>query len=180
MKHLILAIVITAFSTAASAAEPLAGYIVLTNNDTIQCKIKGGRFLNNPFYGITIINEKGEDESLPSKDKKIVAFGFVENLRSFHYMFVDVGDKLENGFYQLIVNGLKYKLLSRPATVYGGNPTYVLFNQNHDFTKFEPCVLCPWKKQLRKLLKDDPKALEQVESASRVNIPKFVIDINKL
>ncbi len=180
MKHIILVIIVSAISIAARTAEPLNGYIVMANNDTIQCKIKSGRFLNNPFNGITIINEQGKDESLPSKDKKIIAFGFVENLRSFHYLFVDVGDKLESGFYQLIVNGLKYKLYSRPTTVYGGNPTYVLFNQKNDFTKFEPCVVCPWKKQLRQLLKDDLKALEHIENASRVDIPKFVKDINKL
>jgi len=179
MKRLLIAIIITAYSTAARAGEPLPGYVVMANNDTIQCKIKSGRFLSNPFYGITIINEQGVDEKLPSKNKKIIAFGFVEKLKSFHYLFVDVGDKLENGFYQLIVDGLKYKLYGRPTTLYGGNPTYVLFNQNRDFTKFEPCVVCPWKKQLRELFKDDPKALEHVEIASRVNIPKFVIDINK-
>ncbi len=114
-----------------------------------------------------------------SRNKKIIAFGFIENARSYHYLFVDVGDKLESGFYQLIVNGLKYKLYSRPTTVYGGNPTYVLFNQNHDFTKFESCVVCPWKKQLRELLKDDPTALEHIENATRVDIPKFVLEINK-
>jgi hypothetical protein len=179
MKYLLLVIIITTFSRAAGAADTLRGYVVMANSDTVHCKIKGGRFLSNPFHGITIINEQGEDESLPSKNKKIIAFGFVENLRSYHYLFVDVGDKLESGFYQLIVNGLKYKLYTRPTTVYGGNPTYVLFTPNHEFTKFEPCVVCPWKKQLRALLKDDPKALEQIENASRVDIPKFVIDINK-
>lgn len=179
MKQVLLAILIATFSTASAATEPLAGYIVMANNDTILCKIKSGRFLSNPFNGITIVNEQGEDEVLPSKTKKIIAFGFVENLKSFHYLFVEVGDKFETGFYQRIVDGRKYKLYGRPTTVYGGNPTYVLFNQVGDFTKFEPCVLCPWKKQLRELLKDDAQALEKVESAPRVDIPKFVIDINK-
>jgi len=180
MKHIILVIIVTVFSIAASATEPLNGYIVMTNSDTIQCKIKGGRFLNNPFHGIIIINEGGKEESLPSKEKKIIAFGFVEKSRSYHYLFVDVVDKFESGFYQLIVNGFKYKLYSRPTTVYGGNPTYVLFNQNEVFAKFEPCVVCPWKKQLRELLKDDLKALEHIENALRVDIPKFVLEINKL
>lgn len=180
MKQITIVIILTIFSIAAHAAEPLKGYIVMANNDTIQCKIKSGRFLNNPFYGITIINEQGEDEAFNSRDRKIIAFGFTEKLNSFHYLFVDVGDKLESGYYQLIVNGPHYKLYGRPTTLYGGNPTYVLFNQNRDFTKFEPCVVCPWKKQLRELLKDDPKALEHIENASRVDIPRFVTEINKL
>ncbi len=179
MKHLLLAIIVATFSNVARAAEPLTGYIVMANNDTIQCRIKAGRFLNNPFFGITVINEQGEAETLPSRDKKIIAFGFVENLRRYDYLFVDVGDKLESGFYQLIVNGPKYKLYAKPTTLYGGNPTYVLFNPSREFAKFEPCVVCPWKKQLRVLLKDDTKALAAVENAPRVNIPQFVMDINK-
>lgn len=179
MKRLLLGILIACFSTVAYAAEPLNGYIVLANHDTIACKIKGGRFLNTPFHGITIINEEGEAEYLPSREKKILAFGFVENLRRFDYLFIDVGDKLESGFYQLNVNGPKYKLYYKPTTVYGGNPTYVLFNPAREFAKFEPCILCPWKKQLHALLKDDPKALAAVENAPRVNIPQFVIDINR-
>ena len=179
MRHVLLVMIMAILTLAGRAAEPLTGYIVLANKDTIQCKIKGGRFLSNPFHGITVINEQGEAESLPSRDKKIIAFGFVENLKRFDYLFVDVGDKLENGFYQLVVNGPRYKLYGRPSTLYGGNPLYVLFNPTGEFAKFEPCVVCPWKKQLRVLLKDDPNAIAAVENAPRVNIPRFVMDINK-
>ncbi len=179
MKQLIQFIIITTFAISAGATEPLPGYIVTEDKDTIQCKIKGGRFLNTPFYGITVINEQGEDERLPSKTRKIIAFGFIEKMKSYHYIYVDVKDKLENGFYQRIVSGLKYQLYIRPKTVADGLPTYVLFNQNQEFTKFEPCVLCPWRKQLRELLKDDAKALEHVDKASRVNFSQFVLDINK-
>jgi hypothetical protein len=179
VKHLLLAFLITTFSAAAGAADLLPGYVVMANHDTVHCKIKGGKFLSNPFYRVTIVSETGEEETLPSQTKKIIAFGFVEKLRSFHYLFVDVGDKLESGFYQLVVDGLKYQLYGRPATLYGGNPTYVLFNPKRDFKKFEPCVLCPWKKQLRELFKDDPAALQHLENASRVDIPSLVIDLNK-
>ena len=178
MKFVIQLIIITTFSITAQAAELLPGYVVMANNDTVICKIKGGRFLNVPFNGVTIINEQGEEQSYTRKDKKIIAFSFVENRVLYDYKFVDVADKSESGFYQRIVNGARYKLYMRPATVYGGNPTYVLFNPSGEFTYFEPCVVCPWKKQLRELLKDDPKALALVDNAPRVNIPKFVQDIN--
>ena len=180
MKRFLLFIVITTFSIAARAAEPLPGYVVMANNDTVNCKIKSGRFLNNPYYFITIINEQGEEQIIKAKDKKVLAFGFVEKLRKFDYLFVDADNKSDIGFYQQIFNGSKYKLYGRPAEVYGGNPTYVLFNVAGKFVKFEPCILCPWKRQLRELLKDDPKALELVEDAPRVNIPKFVMDIDKV
>lgn len=180
MKRFRLFILLPIFSLAARAAEPLAGYVVMENSDTIKCKIKSGRFLANPYYGITIINEQGEEQTFKGKDKKIIAFGFEENLRRYDYLFVDVGDKSENGFYQRLVNGSKYKLYSQPPTIYGGNPTYVLYNQKGEFVKFEPCLVCPWRKQLREFLKDDAKAVELVEDAPRVNIPKFVLDINKV
>lgn len=180
MKRLLLVIFITTFSLAARAVDLLDGYIVMANNDTLKCKIKGGRFLNVPFSGVTIVNEKGEEQAFRAKEQAIIAFGFVERFSRYDYMFVNTGDKTETGFYQRLVNGAKYKLYSRPTTVYGGNPTYVLFNPSGAFTLFEPCVVCPWKKRLREFLKDDPKALELVEDAPRVNIPKFVIDLNKV
>lgn len=178
MRLLTATLVGLLLSFAARAVDTHPGYIVLAEGDTVTCTIKGGRFLQRTFYGITVIDEGGKDTFLPSKEKKILGYGFSDGLRTYHYRFVDVGDKLENGFYQLLDNGPKYRLYGRPTTVYGGNPTYVLFN-GEAFTKFEPCVVCPWKKGLRELLKDDPEALEAVEKASRVDIPSFVRGLNK-
>ncbi len=178
MKKVFLCLLITTLSNAAFAVDLLEGYIVTASGDTIRCKVKGGKFLTSPFNGISIINN-GVEEQVRSKDQSIMAFGFTERGISYHYLYVNVGDKLENGFYQLLVNGTRYKLYTRPTQVYGGNPTYVLFNPAGRFTYFEPCVVCPWKKQLRHLLQDDPTALEKVDNASRVNIPKFVKEINE-
>lgn len=179
MNRLLLALSLILSSFVSKAADPVSGYYVTAGSDTVRCKIKSGRFLSTPFYGITVINESGDEERLPSKDKKLLAFGFTEGFSTFHYHFFDVGSKTENGFYQLLVKG-RYKLYGRPTTVYGGNPTYVLVTPSEAFTQFEPCVLCPWKKQLRDLLKDDAEALTLVENAPRVDIPKFVSEINKL
>ena len=179
MKQLILLLLITTSSFAAHAAEALPGYIVLASHDTVQCKIKGGKFLTSPFQRITIINEHGQDETLPSKGKKIIAFGFIENMRRYDYLFLDTGDRLETGFFQLLVDGSRYKLYVHPTTIYGGNSTYVLFTPTGEFAKFEPCVVCPWKKQLRELLRADAAALAEVDNASRINVPKFVLEINK-
>lgn len=182
MKRILLLLIISVFLMAASAraVELHDGYIVKEFNDTVKCKVKGGRFLSSPFYGITIVDEQGKEQFLRALDKKITAFGFVKNFTVYHFLFVKVGDRLENGFYQLIVNGPRYKLYSRPKIVADGIPAYLLFNPSGEFKTFEPCILCPWKKQLRELLRDDANALEQVENAPRVNIPKFVMDINKV
>jgi hypothetical protein len=79
-----------------------------------------------------------------------------------------------------MVDGEKYKLYGRATTVQGGLPTWILFNPAGQFVKFETAFLSPWKKQLRELLKDDPKALEAVEEVSaKSNIPIFVAGLNK-
>lgn len=179
MKRLLIFTVILSFTIAARSAELLDGYIVTADHDTVQCKIKGGRFLLTPFSGAVMINAQGEEQSFGAKDKKVIAFGFTERYARYHYLYVDAGNKTESGYYQLLVNGPRYKLYSRPTTVYGGNPTYVLFNPAGQFTLFEPCLVCPWRKQLREFLKDDAKALALVETAPRVNIPKFATEINK-
>jgi hypothetical protein len=179
MKRTVLFIIIICFSIAARAVDLLDGYIVTAGNDTLRCKIKGGRFLTVPFRGATMINEQGEEQSFGAREKKVIAFGFVERFFRYDYLYVETGDQLESGYFQRIVNGARYKLYSRPTTVQGGNPTYVLFNPAGQFVKFDPCILCPWRKQLREFLKDDPKALELVENAPRVNIPKFVVALNK-
>jgi hypothetical protein len=134
---------------------------------------------NVHFYGITKIDSEGNKEVFRAKDKSVIAFGYVERGKRYDFLYVEAGNKEEHGFYQRLINGPKYKLYGRPSTVQGGNPTYVLFNLSSEFTKFEPCVLCPWKKLLREFLKDDAKALELVENAPRYNIPQFVVDINK-
>jgi hypothetical protein len=57
---------------------------------------------------------------------------------------------------------------------------YVLFNAAGEWVKFETCVLCPWKKGMREVFKDDAKALEALANASYpINVPKFVAEVNK-
>jgi hypothetical protein len=92
----------------------------------------------------------------------------------------------ESGFYQQLVNGPKYRLYTHVLTssTYPGvtmeHPQYVAFNAAGDVVKFETCLACPWKKQLRNLLKDDTKALELLESGvDRKKIAEFVVEINK-
>jgi hypothetical protein len=60
------------------------------------------------------------------------------------------------------------------------SPVYVLVTPAGDYVRFDPCVMCPWKKQLRTLLKDDANALELLETSAKAkDIPGFVLEINK-
>jgi hypothetical protein len=70
-------------------------------------------------------------------------------------------------------------LYGRPPQVQGDLPTYVLFNPSGEFAKLEQCFICPWKKQLRELLKDDPKALAAIERMPPLTMTMFTYLINK-
>ena len=186
MRRLLIFILCLIFTSTAQAAEYLDGYIVLANKDTVKCKFKAGGFIRSTsFNRIVIITEQGEEQVFRAHDKKILGYGFVERGRRYDFLFVDVKPKAESGFYQRIVDGDKYKLYAHVLSSQGypgistAQPQYVLFNTAGAFEKFETCVLCPWKKQLRQLLKDDANALEILENTSRLEIPNFVVAINK-
>ena len=189
MKRLLLLVALFTLSASSKAADYLPGYIVLENNDTVQCKFKLGGFIlaTNFFNKLTVVNEQGEEQVYKAADKKVLAYGFVDGGRRFDYLYVDVKSKTESGFYQRIINGQHYKLYRHfvSAGGYGGissaSPIYVLFNPAGEYVRFDPCVVCPWKKQLRELMKDDPKALDVLENkAKRLDIPGFVFELNKV
>lgn len=187
MKSLLVFMVGVSCTLTSYATEFIEGYIVFPNNDTVKCKFKIGGFISatNFFNKLTVVTSEGEEKVYFAKDKELLAYGVVEKGRRYDYLFVETKVKSEKGFYQRIVDGRKYKLYSHliSSSSYPGinssSLQYVLFNTKGEFEKFETCLACPWKKQLRSLLKDDTKALEILETASRLNIPKFVIEINK-
>ena len=185
MRKLLTILIILSCSLISRAAEYLDGYVVMANSDTVKCKFKVKGFLNSvSFYRITITTEEGKEQSFRAQDKKILGYGFTEKGKRYDYIYVDLKPKSESGFYQRIINGDKYKLyvhMTSTSTYPGistAMPQYVLFNPAGQFEKFETCVLCPWKKQLRELLKEDAKALEALETTSRLEIESFVLKIN--
>lgn len=182
MKTLLIVMMGMTFSIASQAAsppEPLVGYVVMANNDTVKCKIKTGRFLENPFTGIKIINEQGEEHNIRPKDKQVIAFGFFEKFRWYHFLLIEAGDRSEHGYYQRLVYG-NYKLYCHPVKVQYQLSQYVLFNPAGQFIKFETAILTPWKRLVKELLKDDAKALEAAEQlTNNTNIPLFVRALNK-
>ena len=187
MKILLTLIAVIYLSAAGNATEVLDGYVIMPNKDTVKCKfnIKSLRKYS-PFYEIRAVMENGEEQAFRAKDKKILGYGFMDLGISYHFWYIEMKQKSESGFYQQLINGTKYRLYRHmlSSSTYPGvsmnHPQYVLFNAAGDFVKFETCILCPWKKQLREVLKDDTTALELLESnADRNKIPEFVAEINK-
>lgn len=184
-RIIMLYILVLGFSARGYAADFLDGYIVMANKDTVQCRFKSGGFFRSiSFKRIEVTTAEGEKQVYRADDKKILGFGVVERGIRYDFIYVELKPRSESGFYQRIVDGGKYKLYVHTVVSQGypgvstAQPQYVLFNPAGEFRKFETCVLCSWKKQLRELLKDDEKALALLETASRLEIPKFVLAIN--
>lgn len=174
MKHLLLLIFIVTISAAARSADLYDGYVVMTNNDTVKCKVKSG-----DFSGVTVINEQGEKEVYRIKDEKIIAFGYFKEGRRYDYFFLNLGSNNDKGFYQRTVNGPKYVFYGRPPQVQGGSFTYVLYKQSGEYLKFDACsAFCPWKKKLREFLSDDENAGKAIDMASPSSLSLYVAHLN--
>lgn len=174
MKQLLLFITVITFSIAARSADLFDGYIVMTSNDTVKCKIRSG-----DFNGVTVISEQGEKEVYRSKDEKIIAFGYFKEGRWVNYLFLNLDSKSDRGFYQRTVNGPKYIFYGRPPQVQGGSFTYILYKQTGEFLKFDACSgFCPWKKKLREFLSDDQNASKTIDMASPSSLSLYVAHLN--
>jgi hypothetical protein len=174
MRSLLVFLFIVCISLSSRANDSIDGYVIMANKDTVKCKfsLRSLRVFR-PFYLIKVRTETGEEQTFRAKDKKILGYGFKDMGVQYHFWYIEMKKKSESGFYQQLINGPKYKL-------YTALPYYVLFAPTGDFVQFEACILCPWKKQLRELLKDDTKALELLENgADRNKIIDFVSAINR-
>lgn len=187
MKKIVFIILLAIVSISSRGADYLDGYVVFANNDTMKCKFKLGGFIvaTNFFNRLTIVNDKGEEQLYKAHEKKILAYGFVDGGRRFNYQYFEVEPKVESGFYQRINNSPRYKLFRHMVSTSGGvvgsvSPVYVLLTPAGNYVRFDPCIACPWKRKLRKLLQDDPKALDILENQAKAkDIPAFVLELNK-
>ena len=187
MKSLLVAVFIICLSLSSRAEDRIDGYVIMANKDTVKCTFSFRSLKKiSPFYEIRVVMENGEEQAFRAKDKTILGYGFRDFGVAYDFWYIEMKQKSESGFYRQLINGPKYRLYSHmlSSSTYAGvstsHPQYVLFNATGNFVKFENCMVCPWKKQLREVLKEDTKALELLESvAERNKIPEFVATINK-
>ena len=187
MKVLFLLLAAVCISTISNAAAFIDGYVILANKDTVRCQFDTKSLRKfSPFYEIRVTTENGEEQVYRAKDKKILGYGFRDLGIAYDFWYIEMKQKSESGFYQQLINGPKYKLYSHmlSSSTYAGvavsNPQYVVYNAAGEFVQFETCVLCPWKKKLREIFKEDTKALELVNNTSYpVDVSKLVSTVNK-
>jgi hypothetical protein len=187
MHKILLLVTVMVICTSGKAAEFLDGYVILASKDTVKCQFRTSTLRKfSPFYEIRVVMEGGEEQAFRAKDKKILGYGFRDLGIAYDFWYIEMKQKSESGFYQQLINGPKYRLYSHmlSSSTYPGismnHAQYVLFNAAGEWVKFETCVLCPWKKGMREVFKDDAKALEALANASYpINVPKFVAEVNK-
>jgi hypothetical protein len=172
------------FSNFGKAQELRNGYVVLTKDDTVACKIVFGGPNGTNKTQVSTITADGKDKIYKTKDKQVLAYGFDQMGVPFDYLFVDLGRKVETGFFRLIENGNPYKLYvqNNSETVNGvttTTPYYVLFNGRGGSLDFLVSGVSGWKNKLEVFLKDDPKAKENLKSVNRQEIVKFIKSLNE-
>jgi len=172
------------FSQNGEAQELKNGYVVLSKSDTIACKIVFGGPNGTDKTQISTITADGKEKIYKTKDKKVLAYGFDQMGVPFDYLFVDLGRKVETGFFRLIENGNPYKLYiqNNSETVNGvttTTPYYVLFNARGDSIDFLVSGVSGWKKKLEEFLNDDPEAIENLKSVNRQDVLKFIKSLNE-
>ncbi len=59
-------------------------------------------------------------------------------------------------------------------------PFYALFNPNGEYVDLTTHLSGNWKRNLRKILNDNPEALKEVENISRKDLPYFIKKLNKI
>lgn len=172
------------FTKNGEAQELRDGYVVLAKKDTLACKIVFGGPKGTDKTRVSTMKPDGEEKIYKTKDKQVLAYGFYQMGVPFDYLFVDLGQKVETGFFRLIENGNPYKLYvqNNNETVHGvttTTPYYVLFNDSGASIDFLVSGVSGWKKKLEGFLKDDPEAIEKLESVNRQDVLKFIKSLNE-
>lgn len=172
------------FSQNGEAQELKNGYIVLAKSDTIVCKIVFHGPNGTDKTQVSTIAADGQEKIYKTKDKQVLSYGFDQMGVPFDYLFVDLGRKVETGFFRLIENGNPYKLYvqNTKETVNGvttTTPYYVLFNARGESIDFFVSGVSLWRKKLGVFLKNDPKAIESLKSVNRHDVLKFIKSLNE-
>ncbi|QYH39458.1 hypothetical protein GYM62_11935 [Algoriphagus sp. NBT04N3] len=166
------------------AQDYIDGYYVLSGKDTVAAKIKiGGKKISTNYYALVV---KGEDETpvvFKAKDKKIGAYGYQVGWNRFDYRFIEIEKTNDGGFFRQIVYGPHYQLyLHMVSTNVNGVvttlPHYGLYKSNGEFVYLTVHLLGNWKRNLRKILADNPTALSEVEELNKNDIPEFITRLN--
>ncbi|GMQ24653.1 hypothetical protein Aoki45_13350 [Algoriphagus sp. oki45] len=167
--------------------EYLDGYYLLHGQDTIYSKIKvGGKKISSGYYFLVIPGQEpgSKDIVYAVKEKKVAGYGIYYMGKWEDYRYVKVENSNDQGFYRQIEYGPNYLLyvLMVSTNVNGivtTLPQYALFKPEGEFVVLTTNVLGNWKKNLKKILQDNPEALAQVDQVGRNEIPEFIEKLNR-
>ncbi|MFC3881620.1 hypothetical protein ACFOSV_15605 [Algoriphagus namhaensis] len=186
MKKLLVTSLLCLVFGLAWAQNYVNGYVLFAEQDTVKCQIKiGGKKADTNYYALVIKNQKGEaeDEVYKAKEGKVIGYGIREFGAELDYRNVEISGTNDGGFFKLVDNGPNYKLyLHMVSTSTNGVvttlPQYAMYKPNGEYVILTTHMLGNWKKNLRKILADNPKYLPEVEKVGRMEIPEFVEKLN--
>jgi hypothetical protein len=185
MKYFLSLACLLLFIQTVTAQDFAEGYYVSMAQDTVPCLIKiGGKKISSNYSVLVIQGESDEPVVYKAKERKIAAYGFNIPDEKIDYRFVELEKTNDEGFFRQIDYGPKYQLYLRMVStnvngVVTTLPQYAIFNPDGTYYDLTTHLLGNWKKNLKKLLSDQPEALLALEEINRNQIPEFVERLNK-
>ncbi|MGY6521132.1 MAG: hypothetical protein ACXIUD_05345 [Mongoliitalea sp.] len=184
MKNLI-AVACLFVSLNAMANDLVNGFVVFSNQDTVQTQIKiSGRAPITNSEELVVV-QNGEEKVYKATRKEVLAYGFEFAQVSYTYRFFDIKKSYGSGFFRLIEGGenfelyeMKVKGIERELEV--ANSHYVLRKTSGDYVNFTTSLFGNWKKRLKDFIGDKPEALKELNGLKRNDVAVFVRFLNTL
>ncbi|SFO67336.1 hypothetical protein SAMN04488519_11146 [Algoriphagus ornithinivorans] len=167
------------------AQDFVNGYYVTMAQDTVPCSIKiGGKKISTNYFALVVKGDGEEAQVFKAKDRQIAAYGFGIPGQRFDFRYIEIEKTNDGGFYRQIDYGPRFQLyLHMVSTNVNGVvttlPQYAVFDTNGSNFILTTHLLGNWKKNLRKLLHDQPAALLALEEINRNQIPEFIESLNR-
>jgi hypothetical protein len=186
MKNITILISLMLIGSNLLAKDLVDGYILLSNNDTVKCKIKVPRDLAM-FDKVSIKDSLGKEQTYKAKSIDINGFGFFYKDKKYDYTLI-LDDRAGAQFLMRELAGPRFNLYYRydyssagPGASYRSD-TYVLEDTAKRTVRVTGGVFSSYKKKIKVFLKDDPSMLELFDNAVSgiTDIEKFVKEANSL
>jgi len=187
MKKAFLFFILFSATSSLFAKDIVDGYLILSTNDTIKCKIKVPVSLEM-FNKVSIIDSNGKTLTYKAQNQEINGFGFIYENQKYDYVTKRTDDYGSASFLMTKAVGRNLNLYYSYyfSTPYNGGASYrtdvyLLEDSQKRIVYVSGGVFSAYKKKIKNFLKDDPKLLQLFDKMvlSITDIPDFVKDANR-
>jgi hypothetical protein len=186
MKNITILISLMLIGSNLLAKDLVDGYILMSNNDTIKCKIKVPKDLAL-FDKVSIQDSLGKEQTYKAKNIDINGFGFFYQGQKYDYTLI-IDDRRGAQFLMRKLAGTRFNLYYRYDYVSFASgasyrsDTYMLEDTAKRSVTVTGNAFSSYKKKIKAFLKDDPAMLDLFEKtvSGITDIEQFVKQANSL